>query len=66
MHACRHTYASVLIGDTPNALIVMARLGPASITETMDTYGHLFPQGHEETTAALDRAFGTTRRLRVV
>jgi integrase len=66
IHACRHTYASVLIADTPNPMLVMYRLGHASITETMETYGHLFPQGHAETTAALDRAFGTTRRLRAV
>ncbi len=66
MHACRHTYASILIAHGQNALVVMARLGHASITETMDTYGHLFPQGHAETTAVLDAAFGTTRRLRAV
>jgi integrase len=66
IHACRHTYASVLIADTPNPVLVMYRLGHASITETMETYGHLFPQGHAETTAALDRAFGATRRLRAV
>ena len=66
MHACRHTYASVLIAAGQNALVVMARLGHASITETMDTYGHLFPQGHAETTAVLDQAFAVTRRLRAV
>ncbi len=66
MHACRHTYASLLIADTPNALVVMARLGHASITETMDTYGHLFPQSHAETTATLDRAFAGAAWLRAV
>jgi integrase len=66
MHACRHTYASLLIADGHHALVVMARLGHASITETMDTYGHLFPQSHAETSATLDRAFGTSRRLRAV
>ncbi len=66
MHACRYTYASTLIADGQNPLIVMHRLGHASITETMDTYGHLFPQGHAETTAVLDRAFAGTRRLRAV
>jgi len=44
----------------------MYRLGHASITETMESYGYLFPQGHAETTAALDRAFGGTRRRRAV
>lgn len=31
MHACRHTYANILIARQ-NALVVMARLGHASIT----------------------------------
>lgn len=26
----------------------MARLGHTSLTETMETYGHLFPQGHTD------------------
>jgi hypothetical protein len=62
----RHTYASLLIADTQNALVVMARLGHASITERMDTYGHLFPQSHAETTATLDRAFAGAAWLRAV
>jgi integrase len=67
IHACRHTYASILIAAGQNALVIMARLGHASIVETMDTYGHLFPQQHAETTAVLDQAFGrTNRRLRAV
>jgi hypothetical protein len=28
---------------------------PTSIVETMDSYGHLFPDQNDETTAALDR-----------
>ncbi len=42
--------------------MIQARLGHRSITETMDTYGHLFPEAHEETTRALDRLFGTSER----
>ena len=38
----------------------MARLGHATLTETMDTCGHLFHQGRAEATAAHDRAFGAT------
>ncbi len=66
LHACRHTNASVLIADVRSALVVMARLGHRSIVETMGTYGHLFPQAHEETIETLDRAFGVARRLRAV
>ena len=28
----------------------------------MDTYGHLFPEAHEETTRALDWLFGVPER----
>ena len=38
--------------------MVQAGLGHESIVETMDTYGHLFPDGRDETTSALDRVFG--------
>lgn len=34
--------------------MIQARLGHASIVETMDTYGYLFPDANEETTRALD------------
>jgi hypothetical protein len=30
-----------------------------SIVETMDTYGHRFPNGRDERTSALERIFGT-------
>jgi integrase len=67
IHACRHTYASVLIADRRSTLELMARLGHASAGEVYDTYGHLFPEGHAETVAALDRAFGPSpQRLRAV
>jgi integrase len=62
IHALRHTYASVLIADGRNALELMARLGHASVTETYDTYGHLFSEGYDTTVAALDRAFAPPRR----
>ena len=50
IHACRHTYASVLIVETRNVLVVMERLGHASTDETFGSYGHLFPKDHAETT----------------
>lgn len=33
---------------------IQARLGHASITGTMDTYGQLFPDSDEATSTALD------------
>lgn len=42
-HDLRHYYASALIRANLNPKVIQARLGHASITETMDTYDHLFP-----------------------
>jgi integrase len=58
MHALRHTYASGLIAEGLHPRVIQARLGHTSIVETMDTYGHLFPDQNNETTAALDSLFG--------
>ena len=57
IHALRHTYASTLIAAGLHAKVIQTRLGHKSITETMDTYGHLFPHQNHETTDALDRAY---------
>lgn len=51
-HSLRHYYASQLIAQGLNPKIVQARLGHSSITETMDTYGHLFPEAEDATRAA--------------
>jgi integrase len=36
--------------------VIQARLGHASITETMDTYGHLFPDSEDLGRGAIDAA----------
>jgi integrase len=36
--------------------VIQARLGHASITETMDTYGHLFPDAEDLGRGAIDAA----------
>ena len=46
-HDLRHFYASTLIAANLNPKAIRARLGHASITETMDTYGHLFPDAED-------------------
>ncbi|NYJ37481.1 tyrosine-type recombinase/integrase [Nocardiopsis aegyptia] len=46
-HDLRHFYASALIAAGVNPKAIQRRMGHASITETFDTYGHLFPE-HEE------------------
>jgi integrase len=54
MHQLRHTCASVLIQRKENSKAIQEMLGHASIQETMDTYGHLFPQAMAELSNALD------------
>ncbi len=58
MHALRHTYASSLIAAGLHPKVIQARLGHKSIVETMDTYGHLFPEQLHETAAVLDNLYG--------
>ena len=53
LHALRHFYASWLInrkedgGQGLPPKVVQERMGHATITLTMDTYGHLFPRGDD-------------------
>jgi integrase len=54
MHSLRHTYASMLIDSGLSPKTVQERMGHASITETMDTYGHLFNHDAGRTAAAVD------------
>ncbi len=54
LHECRHTYASLMIAAGVNAKALSTFMGHASITITMDRYGHLFPGSEEEAAALLD------------
>jgi integrase len=57
-HELRHYYASVLIEAGESVKVIQARLGHKSATETLDTYGHLWPDTEARTQAAIDDAFG--------
>nr|WP_066948889.1 tyrosine-type recombinase/integrase [Microtetraspora fusca] len=46
-HDLRHFYASSFIRASLNPKVIQARLGHATIAETMDTYGHLFPDDED-------------------
>jgi hypothetical protein len=46
--------ASTLIAANLNPKVIQARLGHATITETMDTYGHLFPDTEDLGRGAID------------
>ena len=56
-HGLRHFYASLLIRQGVDAKTVQSRLGHKNISETMDTYGHLWPDHEERTRAAVASAF---------
>lgn len=62
MHVFRHFYASALIhaGDSPK--VVQVRLGHATIAETMDTYGHLWPDSEEQSRTAIDSVFTQSKQ----
>jgi site-specific recombinase XerC len=45
-HDLRHTCASLLIAQGAHPKVIQERLGHASITTTMNRYGHLF-DGHD-------------------
>ncbi len=60
-HDLRHTCAALLIAQGAHPLAVMQRLGHSSITVTMNTYGHLFPELDEALTEGLDAAYRAAR-----
>jgi integrase len=53
-HDLRHVYASTLIAAGVHPKVLQERLGHASISETMDTYGHLYPSGLDVGRGAID------------
>ena len=59
-HDLRHFYASALIAAGLHPKVIQERLGHATIAETMDTYGHLFPDASEHGRGALDEMFAPT------
>ena len=60
LHECRHTTASLLIAAGVNIKTVSAVMGHASVTITLDRYGHLLPgsvaEAGELLAARLERA----------
>jgi len=54
-HELRHYYASLLIDAGESVKVVQARLGHATASETLDTYGHLWPDTEDRTRQAVDR-----------
>jgi integrase len=57
-HDLRHFYASLLIHHGCSVKSVQRRLGHQSATETLDTYGHLWPDSEDETRDAVESILG--------
>ena len=57
-HELRHYYASLVIASGASVKVVQARLGHKSALETLDTYGHLWPDSEDQTRRAVDVALG--------
>lgn len=55
-HKLRHTAASAAIGAGADVKVVQQMLGHKDATETLNTYGHLWPDRLDEVSAALETA----------
>jgi integrase len=58
-HDLRHFYASLLIARGCSVKAVQRRLGHQSAMETLDTYGHLWPDSDDETRDAVDHVLAS-------
>ena len=58
LHDLRHTCASMLINEGADIKTVSEQLRHSSITITLDTYGHLYPERREEAVSKLDALMG--------
>jgi len=54
LHDLRHSHASLLIEMGVPILLVSERLGHEDVETTLRTYGHLYPNRHDETAKRLD------------
>jgi integrase len=64
LHEARHTYASLLIAAGINSKAISTYMGHASITITLDRYGHLMPGNETEAADLLDAYIARERRAR--
>jgi integrase len=54
LHEARHTFASLMIAAGVNAKAISTYMGHASVTITLDRYGHLMPGNEAEAAGLLD------------
>ena len=69
LHACRHSFASLMIAAGVNAKALSVFMGHANISITLDRYGHLMPGSEGEAAGMLDtyleRANSSARKAAV-
>ena len=62
-HDLRHTYVALLIAQGEYPKYIQHQLGHASIQVTLDRYGHLMPEVHEQAASRLEtQVFGLSVR----
>lgn len=55
-HDLRHYFGSTLLAEGCSVKVVQSQMRHASATTTLNTYGHLLPDGNEKARAAIDKA----------
>ena len=66
LHQLRHTCVSILIEKGANPKAIQQWVGHASIVETLDTYGHLFPNSMSDLADKLDSYSAETESYSVL
>jgi integrase len=61
LHECRHTFASLMIAAGVNAKALHTYMGHASVSITLDRYGHLMPGSEAEAAGLLDAYLSVDR-----
>lgn len=57
LHDFRHSNVALLIDNHEEITAIKERMGHASITTTIDTYGHLFPNKQKSMSDKFDNIF---------
>ena len=63
LHVLRHTFASMLIQQGVNIKVIQSLLGHSNISETLDTYGHLFPEDNSQAILTLETLVANRDKL---
>lgn len=61
LHEARHTFATLMLAAGVNVKALSTYMGHASITITLDRYGHLMPGNEAEAAGLLDAYLATGR-----